>query len=464
MGLEAAELAHERITQMRTSFNAIIKLTAVITLLLVSFVVVQAANKVSISQAMALPTKDNPNHWQIFVGFSAGFDIPDSLDDVEDPSKTSIKKTGNFYLFDVDSAQRVSIVFVYFDAAPFYTSRKFNGSGHPDAVTLYIDPGFRLDPKHHYHLYVLNVPFNGKPTDDPQPARFIEFAPAVAAGTAQPETGDPATGDSLSFTAAKDREDSNIYLSGQYSGASGTKFRGAVDLKIELPFHKVIRNRTHSFSPFFELKASTDPKADPDSMNFGLNWEWPIWRHRGDNLKAPIRRITWRNAPKIESDRSFDNTNFIWESRFRFISRSYVGKHVTFYFRPFLGQELGVNINSPIKDAEGKLLYRPIAGTSLTLIFPVNAPGLHDLSLEGSYIRRWPLRREISFEEDEDGNLKTLSIGKAPRDHVTSKFNINFSESFGASISYEYGQLPPAFKLVDHKTTIGLTYKIKLDR
>jgi len=449
---------------MRKSFKSIIKLTALITLILFSSVVIYAANKVSISQAMALPTKDNPNHWQIFVGFSAGFDIPRSLNDVEDPNKTPIKKPGNFYLFDIDSAQRVSIVYVYFDSGPFYTAGTFNGSGHPDAITIFVDPAFRLDPTHHYHLYVLNVSFNGQPTDNPQPGRFVEVAGvAAASGNQQTEQGDPAIRDSLSFTAAKNREDANVYLSGQYAGASGTRFRGAVDLKVEIPFHKIIRGRTHSFSPFFELKASTDPKADPDSMNFGLNWEWPVWRSR-DNLTAPIRRINWRNAPKVESDRSFDNTNFIWDSRLRFISRSYVGKKATFYFRPFLGQELGVNINSPVKDAEGKLLYRPLAGTTLTLIFPVNVAGLHELSFEGSYIRRWPLRREVSFEEDDDGNLKSISFGRSPRDYITAKFNINFSDAFGFTVGYEYGRLPPAFKLVDHKTTIGLTYKVKLDR
>ena len=161
---------------MRKSFKSIIKLTALITLILFSSVVIYAANKVSISQAMALPTKDNPNHWQIFVGFSAGFDIPRSLNDVEDPNKTPIKKPGNFYLFDIDSAQRVSIVYVYFDSGPFYTAGTFNGSGHPDAITIFVDPAFRLDPTHHYHLYVLNVSFNGQPTDNPQPGRFVEVA------------------------------------------------------------------------------------------------------------------------------------------------------------------------------------------------------------------------------------------------------------------------------------------------
>jgi hypothetical protein len=137
---------------------------------------------------------------------------------------------------------------------------------------------------------------------------------------------------------------------------------------------------------------------------------------------------------------------------------------MTFYFRPFIGQELGANINSPLREAQGKFIYRPMAGTTFNLIFPVQVAGFQAISLEGSYIRRWPLRREVSFEEDDDGNLTALSIGKSPRDFVTAKANFDFTKAFGLSVGYEYGELPPNFKLVDHKTTIGLTYKIKIDR
>jgi hypothetical protein len=427
----------------------------------------RAQNKVSISKAVALPTDENPNHWQIFVGFNKGFDIPRKSKEVEDPKKNPIKNPRNFYLFDVNSGQRMNVIYIDFDAKSFYDGAgDFDPkAGHPDAITVYVDPSVRLDPNHHYHLYVLDVSFAGKPTDDPQPQSFIEFA-TVAANppTPQKEKGDPALKDSLSFTDADGREDSNIYLSGEYSGASGEEFAGSVDVKVELPIRKIIKNRTHYFNPFFELKASTSPDADPDSMNFGLNWEWPVWRYRGDNLQAPIRRIIWRNAPKIEAERDFDNANFIWESRFRFMSRTYEGKHATFYFRPFMGQELGSNIKSPVKEAEHKFLYRLMTGTTLNLVFPIQAAGLHDISLEGSYIRRWPLRREVTFADDDDGNPQPLTIGKGPKDYVSTKLNVDFTKAFGLTVSYEYGSLPPSFKLVDHKTTIGLTYKVKIDR
>jgi hypothetical protein len=435
-------------------------------LVLLAFLGLQclAQNRVSISQAVALPTEGNPNHWQIFVGFSKGFDIPGNFSEVEDRDKNPIKDPRNIYLLDVNSGQRLNVIYTFFDEARFYTPAGTRNANNPDAVTIYVDPSVRLNPDHHYHLYVLNVPFGGSPTDDPQPQSFIKFASPTAPASPAPETGDPALKDSLSFTDADGREDANIYLSGEYSGASGEDFAGSVDVKVELPIRRILKNRTHYFNPFFELKASNSANADPDSMTFGLNWEWPVWRYRGDNLQRLIRRIIWRNAPKIEAERDFDNSNFIWESRFRFMSRTYQSKHTTFYFRPFMGHELGANINSPVKEAEHKFLYRLLTGTTLNLVFPIQSAGLHDVSFEGSYVRRWPLRREVSFEDDVDGNPQPLSLGKGPRDYVSTKLNIDFTKAFGLTVSYEYGSLPPTFKLVDHKTTIGLTYKVKIDR
>src|SRR5258705_7003913 len=96
------------------------KALALTTLLLLSMTCL-AQNKVSISKAVALPTKENPNHWQILVGFSAGFDVPVSISQVEDPGKCPIKNPRNFYLFDVDFGQKLSIIYSYLDTGAFYT-------------------------------------------------------------------------------------------------------------------------------------------------------------------------------------------------------------------------------------------------------------------------------------------------------------------------------------------------------
>jgi len=432
--------------------------------------------QVLIKSAVAQPTRDNPNHWQISVILSESFVVPNtSVEEFEDPSKNPAKNPANYYLLDVKNGERINVVHV--DLGLF--SRV--AANPPFAAVLFVDPSVRLSEDRLYHLYVIGPSYIGVATTPP-PQAAVQFPKAgmIAivdrnnsgdltttsgpAGSAEDEKKDEAViGDSVSFTAADGREDANIYLNGEVTGGNGKKFSGSADIKVEYPYRRILGSRIHNFNFFFDLKASTAVDADPDSMNFGLNWEFPIWRYDGDNLQAPIRRIIWRNAPKIEAERDFDNSNFIWESRFRFMSRTYTAKHATLYFRPFLGQELGKNLRSPVLEARDRFLYRLLGGTTLNLIFPLHAPGIDDVSFETSYIRRWLLRKEVSFEEDDDGNLQALRIGTSPRDHVEVKFNVNFSKSFGSTISYEYGSLPPSFKLVDHKTSIGLTYKIKLN-
>ena len=422
-----------------------------------------ARAQVALTSAVAQPTRGNINHWQIEVVLGASVDVPNTLAKYDNPSENPARNPANYSLIDVDNGQRINVVFV--NLIPFARA----AGSPPNAMTLYLDPSVRLSDKKHYHLYVMGLTYAGK-ASEPPPQAAVTFpdasllTPAAAGSQSSPEAQDETSGDSLSFTAADGREDANVYLSGQVAGASGKDFEGSVDIKLEYPHRRVIGGRVHNFDPFFELKAATAEDADPDTMSFGLRWEFPAWRYRGDNLKAPIRRIIWRNSPKIEAERDFDNTNFIWESRFRFMSRTYTARHATLYFRPFAGQELGANIKSPVKEAEKRFIYRLMTGTTLNLIFPLHKRELDALSFEASYIRRWPLRREVSFEEDDDGNLQALPIGTSPRDHVDLKFNVNFTKAFGSTISYEFGELPPSFKRVDHKTTIGLTYKIKVDR
>ncbi len=420
---------------------------------------------VSMTQAVALPTTENKNKWQIFVKFNKGINIPQNLRDFNNPKVNLIKDPKNYSLIEIETGQKIDIIYIFSDSSPFYTGSNFNNAGLPGAITVFLDPSVRLDPNKHYHLYIFNVLFEGKTANDP-PQKSVTFAKSVNAvnNAPMPETDKKDNvKDSLSFTAADGRDDSNIYISGEAIASKGSKPNFSADVKVEIPFRKIIGNRVHNFNPFFELKAGQGPDVDPDTMKLGLNWEFPAWRYGGDNLHFPIRRILLKNAPQIEAEKDWDNVNFVIDTRFRFMSRTYSSKVVTFYFRPFLGQEFGKNINNPVREAEGKIIYRPLIGTTMNLIFPIQKAGIHDISFEGEYTRRWLLRREIYFEKTDDNGLQPLQIGKGPRDYLLTKFNLNFTKSFGLSLSYENGRLPPSFKAVNQKISLGLTYKIKLE-
>jgi len=116
--------------------------------------------------------------------------------------------------------------------------------------------------------------------------------------------------------AAEDRDSSDFNFNGEITRASGTPFNGTADVKVRYPILANFWRTEHSFSPLFDLKASTDPKQDPDTMKIGAEWIWLLTQASSGIL----RQIEWRNSGFVESNRDFANSNFLWGTRFVFLS------------------------------------------------------------------------------------------------------------------------------------------------
>lgn len=371
------------------------------------------------------------------------------------PDESSVADPTKYIVLDVLRASRIPVIAVM----------KMKAT---NAVQVLLDPSARLEKKRPYHVYITGLSFGGQQTAAPleEPlsidARTFEEREQARVASGQPpqETSIAEKNAERTVTAANGRGDSNLYVSGLITGASGQDVQGSVDIKFEYPRWSKVGSRWIRFAPAFDLKASTDPRGDPDSLKLGFDMSFFAWRYAGDDFSAPFRRLWWLNSAKIESNREFDNTNLFWESRFTLLSKTYISDSATFYWRPFFGHELGANLKSPLAAAEGRFLYRPLAGATLGLLFPVHS-GLQGVSLEASYIRRWPLRRETTFTEDGSGQLQLARFGKGPKDYLKTGLNLDITKALAATLSYEYGELPPLYKLVDHKFGVGLTYKIK---
>lgn len=260
------------------------------------------------------------------------------------------------------------------------------------------------------------------------------------------------------------RDDANVYLSGMLTTSSGEDLNGTIDAKLRRRVYvtDTLKNPNPSIISdvglVFDLKASGDPEADPDSLNFGAEWEMELTRAR---FKGPIQYLFHSIYPKIESERDFDNTNLLLENRLKIGLKRRPQKSWGPLFSPFIGQEIGKNLRSPLPEAEGNFLYRLKAGTLLNLYFEPGLKYLQTVELDAEYTRRWPLRRELRFEEDDDKNLKLVEYGTRPRDYVRVNLNFILKDALGVTVGYEYGELPPSFKLVDHKLKLGLVFKIK---
>ncbi|MDQ3749885.1 MAG: hypothetical protein M3367_12885 [Acidobacteriota bacterium] len=257
---------------------------------------------------------------------------------------------------------------------------------------------------------------------------------------------------------AEDIDDADVYIDGEANGAFKRKTAFSTNIKLQ----KLKRQGDWKYTPygFFKLNASTAPDADPDSMEFGFNFRYIF--------SSPFY---WDNEAKIESERDFDNTNFIYSSRIiytpsgktlvRLNQANGETKSVQIFFRPFIGTELGKNLRSPLDAAEGGGIARLLIGADVRLNFPINKENGRDIDWRTSYTRRWLLTDELGFEADDGGNLQLNRFGKSPRDYLKSKANFGFNKFFGAFIEYDWGQVPPSYKLVDHRFRLGLFYKYK---
>src|SRR6266498_849332 len=320
-------------------------------------------------------------------------------------------------------------------------------------MTLEIDPssGEYVQQTNRYHVQSERQTVEGKPVKDTLLALLpVKAEEAAGAGSAESD-----------YEVTEDRDESNIYISGELTRASGTDFNGTADIKIEEPVkHLDFWGTSHELAPIFDMIVSSDPKADADTLKFGGGLDSQVM-----GTKGRIQGIFWKNDGAFEADRDFDNVNLTWGSRFTLALRPWQDRRaekVLFYIRPFVGTQLGKNLASPVHEADGGTLARLVAGSSLNLRFPfrkIHKDGAFSLAV--TYERRWPLKREVSFEENDDGTLKAVTFGTNPRDWVDAKFIFKVNKFFGPFIGYQYGSQPPSFKLVDHRMKIGFLISVK---
>lgn len=320
------------------------------------------------------------------------------------------------------------------------------------------------DPQASYFVFAVNLTFEKRPPRGLLQAKLQKDRVGATTPRAPPTT---------TFKESKSRQDSNIYVAGEITGASGTGPFTSLDVKVDIPLApKNIAGKVHTFSPFFDLRASTNPKADPDSMNFGMRWSFPVLSRNVDTSQSTTGAVSgkfysdlfWENSGKLEAERDFDNVNAIWDSRLVAPLNFINTRKTKLFLDLYAGSELGGNLKSPVTEADGKGVSRLLAGGALSIVFPFQRGDLNVLTMEGVYTRRWLLLNEVGFTSDNKGTLRPVFFGTKPREFVESKLNFQLNKFFGAYAGYEYGEVPPSYKLVDHRFRFGLVYKLKIER
>ena len=259
-------------------------------------------------------------------------------------------------------------------------------------------------------------------------------------------------------TSADGRDDANVYISGQAIVEHGQGPQFALDIKLQREV--AIENVPLRVAPFVEIKASNDD-GGTDKSNGGVRFI------------STANRLRYEGSAEIETDHKFRVANFITAHEVKYLfptlRQPKKGTPKTVLFpRVFIGGEFGRNLKSPVpRDERG--IARLKAGATLTLKvfepikdFSYLGLGLQDLVWENRFEQRWFLLKEQAYDSEDDV-LVLRDFGRRPRGHFSSNLHFMFNDFFGPTVSYEWGELPPLYKKVDHRVTFGLTFALKRD-
>lgn len=318
-----------------------------------------------------------------------------------------------------------------------------------NVVSLHFNPV--LDQTHRYILIAQNLTFGGNPAKDP--AESVLVKPTTASDPTPSPTPAPSPSESSNYTAAKNRDDATFYISGQFIVQRKVGPIFGIDLK----YRPENSWRTDSLKVGVdaEFLASNNPESDPNSGHVGLFLDYFPGKE-DEKSSAFVKSMKFTVSPRFESDRYFQNTNAIVEVKAGWTPLRFPGsKYIN--VRPAIGVEIGRNIDSPVADAKGLVLSRGVARLLVFKTFKPKGPEGDRYKLSAEYTQRFLMKPEVYFKEDDAKLLQPVRYAATPRGYFDAKFESAIEKYFGIVVQYQFGQLPPVYKFLDHRITMGLT-------
>jgi hypothetical protein len=256
------------------------------------------------------------------------------------------------------------------------------------------------------------------------------------------------------FTSANDKDDADIYVFGSATGAHKSKPIYSIDAKLGYYFWDFKRHGR--LGPKFTFTSDEGSDVDPDSITLKLAYENIF-------VLSPARYLFLNvDAAGGEFDKEGDTRNFISGVNVKFVPRSVFLSETNIAAVDFTaGVEGGHNFKNVVdEDGSGGILRLNLGlGAHFVALAPWK---FKRININGDYLVRLPQRREIFIEKIGDDDVFTTT--KRARHLVNADVDFMFSDGLGLTIKYEYGSLPPSFKLVDHKVSVGFTVKFRQNR
>jgi hypothetical protein len=265
---------------------------------------------------------------------------------------------------------------------------------------------------------------------------------------------------------ATNKQNADLYISGTYSPALNSPPQYQID-----GFVALMKDLDREQLKYGQLgvvgSAITDKRkqADPDSYRvFGAYQNVLV-----DKWFGPAQGVlfTWLFSG-AEFDRKADNLNFITapyvDIPFRLFpkgiadpSRGIAVLTITFGF------EAGHNFHNAVTANTGGNILRGVVSGNLLYRFNPKLPGFKSAELNSAYTLRLPAKDEI-FTSTKIVDEKPVDVPffhTKPRHYIKQELSLKVTGLLSLSLKHEYGALPPAFRMVDHKASIGLTFSLR---
>jgi hypothetical protein len=278
---------------------------------------------------------------------------------------------------------------------------------------------------------------------------------------------------------ATSRDDADFYLAPTIDGATGSKASYTVDAKFAPEFW--LRAPGSSWTPLspgvillpdIDLKISSNPKEDGNSVTFGGLFKLLYPTPRSFHWASSQLPITLgKTGFAVESDKTFHDLNAVFSYSQVLPLHDYCcTRRAPLFFEPFVGTELGTNLKSQSAGAYPFNIVRGLFGAHEGLnVFAQrsskdgSASSKPTISIETDYIRRLLINPEPVYVANPQNKLVLKSVGTQPRDHVTTALTYHLTSYVGVTANYEYGSIPPDYSLVDNKYTFGIVLEGQLE-
>ena len=278
---------------------------------------------------------------------------------------------------------------------------------------------------------------------------------AVFDGKAYPYTP-PKKACSFLLCPAADKAGSAIYATGLYSPAFNSQAQYTIDAEGVLTF-PVYRSRLR-LGGSFNVATDNRPSADPDSYIVSGLLDWYI-------KASPWKRIQYvllrTNVGEYEFDRQTTTKTIVSSPVLDFPVRLRHKGGLNTSLLPYLGVEVGSNFSNAIASGGSGLVFRGLMGSGFNGTLKTPWKFLSQIGITANYNVRLPSTNEVFTNLHYiSATGKTISLpvySTQARHHLTDELDITLQKPLALTIKHEYGELPPGFRKIDNKISIGLT-------